>query len=180
MNRGQFPANAGTAPRFRASREVPAGAPIHQSLVNPVLIMGMERKPAISLLTTVAALFLGPGLHVYTFAWATLLLLVGTYALVKLAQFDPQMDDVLVRYAAYDRVYDPEAPATCISHGGAYGTRRSRCWPALRGQRCQPQGKYDLQRTPTTQIQAHREAWDAGTHALFAPGGAGHHCAQRR
>jgi hypothetical protein len=59
----------------------------------------------------VAALFLGPGLHVYTFAWATLLLLVGTYALVKLAQFDPQMDDVLVRYAAYDRVYDPEAPA---------------------------------------------------------------------
>jgi hypothetical protein len=49
MNRGQFPASAGTAPRFRAAREVPAGAPIHQSLVNPVLIMGMERKPAISL-----------------------------------------------------------------------------------------------------------------------------------
>jgi type IV secretory pathway TrbD component len=111
MNGGQSPASAGAAPRFRTAREVPAGAPIHQSLVNPVLIMGMERKPAISLLTTVAALFLGPGIHLYTFAWATALLVIGTYALGKLAQIDPQMDDVLVRFASYDRVYDPEAPA---------------------------------------------------------------------
>jgi type IV secretory pathway TrbD component len=111
MNGGQSSVSAGTAPRPRTAREVPAGAPIHQSLVNPVLIMGMERKPAISLLTTVAALFLGPGIHIYTFAWATALLVIGTYALGKLAQIDPQMDDVLVRYAGYDRVYDPEAPA---------------------------------------------------------------------
>jgi type IV secretory pathway TrbD component len=114
MSGGQSSVNAGTAPRFRTTREVPAGAPIHQSLVNPVLIMGMERKPAISLLTTVAALFLGPGIHIYTFAWATLLLLVGTYALSKLAQTDPQMDDVLVRYSTYDRIYDPEAPADVL------------------------------------------------------------------
>jgi type IV secretory pathway TrbD component len=111
MSGGQSSANAGAAPRFHTTREVPAGAPIHQSLVNPVLIMGMERKPAISLLTTVAALFLGPGIHLYTFAWATVLLIAGTYALGKLAQMDPQMDDVLVRYGSYDRVYDPEAPA---------------------------------------------------------------------
>jgi hypothetical protein len=58
--------------------------------------MGMERSPGISLLIVIVTLILGPGFHVYTIALAVVLLIVGTYALGKLAQ--------------YDRVYDAESP----------------------------------------------------------------------
>jgi type IV secretory pathway TrbD component len=86
------------------------GAPIHQSLVNPILIAGMEWRLAVSLFIIAGALIFGPGFHVYTLAEAGILLTVGPYALGKLAQYDAQFEDVLLRYWNYDRVYDAESP----------------------------------------------------------------------
>lgn len=110
MSTGQSTALAGAALRLRTARATPIGAPIHQSLVNPILIMGMERGPALTLLITVAALILGPGLHIYTIAIAMVLLIVGRIALAKLAEYDPQCEALLIRYSTYDRVYDAESP----------------------------------------------------------------------
>jgi type IV secretory pathway TrbD component len=72
--------------------------------------MGMERSPGISLLIVIVTLILGPGFHVYTIALAVVLLIVGTYALGKLAQYDPEFEAILIRYETYDRVYDAESP----------------------------------------------------------------------
>jgi type IV secretory pathway TrbD component len=110
MSTGQSTAPAGAALRLRTARATPIGAPIHQSLVNPILLMGMERGPGATLLITVVTLILGPGIHIYTVAIAVALLIVGTYALGKLAEYDPQCEAVMIRYAAYDRVYEAESP----------------------------------------------------------------------
>lgn len=110
MNTGQSAVQAGAALRLRTARATPIGAPIHQSLVNPILIMGMERGPAITLLTAIVTLFLGPGIHPYTVAIAVVLLIVGPWALAKLAEYDPQCEAILIRYSTYDRVYDAESP----------------------------------------------------------------------
>jgi type IV secretory pathway TrbD component len=55
---GQSSANTGAALRLRTTRAAPIGAPIHQSLVNPVLIAGMEREPAITLGIAIVTLIL--------------------------------------------------------------------------------------------------------------------------
>ena len=110
MSTGQSAVSAGAALRLRTARATPIGAPIHQSLVNPILIMGMERGPALSLLITVGAEILGPGIHTYSIAIAVALLIVGRWALAKLAEYDPQCQAVLIRYSTYDRVYEAETP----------------------------------------------------------------------
>jgi type IV secretory pathway TrbD component len=110
MSTGQSTAPAGAALRLRTARATPIGAPIHRSLVNPILIMGMERGPALTLLITVAALILGPGIHVYTIAIAVALLIVGRWLLGKLAEHDSQCEAILIRYVAYDRIYEAESP----------------------------------------------------------------------
>jgi type IV secretory pathway TrbD component len=110
MSTGQSTAPAGAALRLRTARATPIGAPIHQSLVNPILIMGMERSPALTLLITVGAEILGPGIHFYTIAIAVALLLGGRWALGKLAEYDPQAEAILIRYSTYDRIYDAESP----------------------------------------------------------------------
>jgi type IV secretory pathway TrbD component len=75
-----------------------------------VLIAGMEREPALTLLIAVVTLILGPGFHTYTLALAAGLLVIGPYALAKLANYDPQFEAIFLRYAAYDRVYDADVP----------------------------------------------------------------------
>jgi type IV secretory pathway TrbD component len=110
MSAGQSTAPAGAALRLRAARATPIGAPIHQSLVNPILVMGMERGPGVTLLTTVAALILGPGIHTYTIVIAVLLLIFGRWALGKLAEYDPECEALLIRYSTYARVYEAESP----------------------------------------------------------------------
>jgi hypothetical protein len=70
----------------------------------------MERGPALSLLITVGALILGPGIHIYTIVIALVLLIVGRWALVKLAEYDPQCEAILIRYSTYDWVYEAESP----------------------------------------------------------------------
>ncbi len=119
MSTGQSTAPAGAALRLRTARATPIGAPIHQSLVNPILIMGMERGPGLTLLVTVATLIFGPGFHVYTLTAAVVLLFVGPWALAKLAQYDPQCEAILIRYSTYDRVYEAESPL------GVYESLRS-------------------------------------------------------
>jgi type IV secretory pathway TrbD component len=110
MSTRQSTAPAGAALRLRTARATPIGAPIHQSLVNPILIMGMERGPALTLLITVGAEILGPGIHIYTIAIAVVLLIAGRWALAKLAEYDPQCEAILLRYEAYDWVYEAESP----------------------------------------------------------------------
>ncbi len=107
---GQSSANPGAALRLRTARAAPIGAPIHQSLVNPVLIAGMEREPAITLGIAIVTLILGPGLHIYTLSLAGGLLLVGPWCLAKLANYDAQFEAIMLRYGAYDRVYDADVP----------------------------------------------------------------------
>jgi type IV secretory pathway TrbD component len=126
---GQSTVNAGAALRLRSTRAAPIGAPIHQSLVNPVLIAGMEREPALTLLIAVVTLILGPGFHTYTLALAVGLLVIGPYALAKLANYDAQFEAIILRYAAYDRVYDADVPY--------YPERASliESWTSLTGQR---------------------------------------------
>jgi hypothetical protein len=70
----------------------------------------MERRPALTLLIAIVTLIIGPGIHSYTLAIAIGLLLAGPVALGKLAEYDPQFEDVILRYAAYDRIYDAESP----------------------------------------------------------------------
>ena len=89
----------------------PLGAPIHRSLAEPILLGGMERKPALTLFIAAAVVALGAGLHWYTLVIAALLLTLGPYGLGKLAAYDPQLEQVLWRYASYQPVYDAEAPA---------------------------------------------------------------------
>ena len=92
------------------NREPPVGAPMHRSLTEPVLIMGMERKPALMLFIAAAAL-LSLGLQWYTLILAASLLLGGPLVLRKLAAYDAQFEAVIRRYASYQAVYEPEAPA---------------------------------------------------------------------
>jgi type IV secretory pathway TrbD component len=89
----------------------PLGAPIHRSLAEPILLAGMERKPALTLFILAAVVALGAGLHWYTLLCAALLLTLGPYCLGKLATYDPQFEQVIWRYASYQAVYDAEAPA---------------------------------------------------------------------
>ena len=110
MNSGQ-PSSAGNGPAL--------GAPIHRSLAEPILLGGMERKPALTLFIAAAVVALGAGLHWYTLVIAALLLTLGPYGLGKLAAYDPQLEQVLWRYASYQPVYHAEAPA------GARGLSRA-------------------------------------------------------
>jgi type IV secretory pathway TrbD component len=93
------------------TRETPAGAPVHRALVDPILIAGMERRAALTLFIAAAALIGGGGLHWYTLVCAALLLGLGSYALGKLAAYDPQFEQIVQRYAGYHAVYDAESPA---------------------------------------------------------------------
>jgi type IV secretory pathway TrbD component len=79
---------------------------VHQSLVNPVLIMGMERDPAVWLGLAVAVLLV-------CWRWYTIVLAVavgigGWWALGSLATYDPQFIRIFGRYLRYDLIYDPE------------------------------------------------------------------------
>lgn len=71
--------------------EQPLGAPIHRSLAEPILLAGMERKPALTLFIAAAVVALGAGLHWYTLVCGAVLLTLGPYALGKLAAYDPQL-----------------------------------------------------------------------------------------
>jgi type IV secretory pathway TrbD component len=89
----------------------PIGAPIHKSLTEPELLAGMERMPAIHLFLIVIAILAGGGIDWYTLLLAAVLLVAGSYALRKLAGFDPQFERVAWRYSSYALVYDAETPA---------------------------------------------------------------------
>lgn len=82
---------------------------IHQSLVQPVLLAGAERSPAIANWITAAALILGAGLHWYTIAIGALLLTIGHWVLVQAAKFDPQLSRVYVRHIHQQDFYPARA-----------------------------------------------------------------------
>ena len=83
------------------------GAPIHQSLVNPILLAGMERGPAITIFIAAAAL-IAARIEWYTVLLAVVLLTVVPYGLRQLADYDPQFEMIVKRYMAYQPVYEAE------------------------------------------------------------------------
>jgi type IV secretory pathway TrbD component len=93
------------------NNQKPIGAPIHRSLTEPELLMGMERTPAVHLCLMVIAILAAGGIDWYTLVLAALLLFGGGYALRKLASYDPQFERVAWRYSSYAPVYDAETPA---------------------------------------------------------------------
>ena len=86
------------------------GAPIHQSLVNPILLAGMERGPAITIFIAAAAL-IAARIEWYTVLLAAVLLTVVPYGLRQLADYDPQFEMIVKRYMAYQPVYEAESTA---------------------------------------------------------------------
>jgi hypothetical protein len=69
----------------------------------------------------VAAILTAGGIDWYTVALGLALLFGGSYALRKLASYDPQFERVIWRYSSYALVYDAETPAATRS--GFFGRR---------------------------------------------------------
>ena len=90
--------------------KTPIGAPIHRSLVQPILIAGMAWKPAVLVFLAAVAL-IASGLHWYTITLAGLEVVLGGLAVRKLTAWDPQFEQVLQRYVTYRRAYAAEALA---------------------------------------------------------------------
>src|SRR5271155_1935781 len=88
---------------------------IHQSLTRPILLAGAERPLAISNWITAAALIFGGGLHWYTVAMGAFLLIIGHWALVQAAKFDPQLSQVYIRHIRYQDYYPARAPIATAS-----------------------------------------------------------------
>jgi len=87
-----------------------AGAPIHRSLVEPVLLMGMERSLAQMVFIAAAVCLSGAvGFHWWTIATGVGLLTIAPVGLVQLAKYDPDFERVFWRWLKYQRVYEAEA-----------------------------------------------------------------------
>lgn len=87
-------------------------APLHPSLLRPVLLAGAERELVIVNTITVFALVFGLGPHPVALATAALLATAGHSLLVLAAGFDPQMLRVYSRHIRYQGFY----PARALFH----------------------------------------------------------------
>ena len=90
-------------------------APVHMSLVRPILIAGAERRIVILAATLVAVLLLGIGLYPATIG-ASLVVAFGIHPfLVRAGRKDPQALAVYARSLSYQTFYPraahPGAPA---------------------------------------------------------------------
>lgn len=81
---------------------------VHQSLVVPNLVWGVERPLALVVLITSAALVFGIGFKLETLAIAAVLMTAGMGGLRIVAKYDPQFSAVYLRHLTYQHVY----PAT--------------------------------------------------------------------
>lgn len=84
--------------------------PLRKSLLTPVLLFGVDRRVATSLLTMACLLAFGFRLNLVTPTLAVLLLTVGLPALRRLARRDPWFFRVLGRHTRVSGFYPPLAP----------------------------------------------------------------------
>jgi type IV secretory pathway TrbD component len=92
----------------------PLSAPLHASLVTPILIAGVERRFAILEGGLLAILLLAIGVHVQTLALSGLVFFVLHPLLQKAAKRDAQGFDLYVRSLRFQSFYPalahPDAP----------------------------------------------------------------------
>jgi type IV secretory pathway TrbD component len=86
----------------------PRLVPIHQSFLQPLLILGVERELLVITAILAATLVFSFG-NAYLAVVGALLWLVTLPVLQRLAKVDPQMSRVYVRHACYAR-YFPAHP----------------------------------------------------------------------
>lgn len=87
----------------------PLFAPVHSSLVTPILIAGVERRFAILEGGLLAVLLLAIGIHLQTLAAAAVVVFVGHPLLQKIAKRDAQGFDVYVRSLRFQSFYPAQA-----------------------------------------------------------------------
>jgi type IV secretory pathway TrbD component len=87
----------------------PLAAPVHTSLVTPILIAGVERRFAILEGGLLAVLLLAIGVHVQTLALVGLVLFVVHPLLQKAAKRDAQGFDLYVRSLRFQSFYPAQA-----------------------------------------------------------------------
>jgi type IV secretory pathway TrbD component len=103
----------------------PLVAPIHQALVTPILIAGVERRFAILEGGLLAVLLLAIGLHVQTLTLAALVVFVVHPLLQKAAKRDAQGFDLYVRSLGLQSFYPAQAhPAAPTLDRPAFDRRR--------------------------------------------------------
>lgn len=78
---------------------------IHPSLIRPILLAGADRNLVMINMTCVATLIFGVGIHWMTLFLALTFALVGHFALVKLAKFDPLFLPLYLRHIRYRDFY---------------------------------------------------------------------------
>jgi type IV secretion system protein VirB3 len=89
----------------------PRRAPIHTSLIRPLLLAGAERELVLVNGTMIAALIFGVGFHWVSLTSAALLATVGHWGLTRAAKFDPRLSRIYVRHVRY-QIYYPARPST--------------------------------------------------------------------
>ena len=86
-------------------------APIHPSLIRPLLLAGAERELVLVNGTLIAALLFGVGFHWVSLTIAGLLATGGHWALTRAAKYDPRLSRIYVRHVRYQPYY-PARPLT--------------------------------------------------------------------
>src|SRR5438445_12710888 len=79
----------------------PRRAPIHPSLIRPLLLGGAERELVLVNGTIIAALIFGVGFHWVSLTIAGLLATSGHWALSRAAKYDPRLSRIYVRHVPY-------------------------------------------------------------------------------
>ena len=97
----------------------PRRAPIHPSLIRPLLLAGAERELVLMNGTIIAALIFGVGFHWVSLTIAALLATVGHWGLIRAAKFDPRLSRIYVRHVRY-QVYYPARPSTASPAAWVY------------------------------------------------------------
>jgi type IV secretory pathway TrbD component len=97
----------------------PRRAPIHPSLMRPLLLAGAERELVLMNGTIIAALIFGVGFHWVSLTIAALLATVGHWGLTRAAKFDPRLSRIYVRHVRY-QVYYPARPSTASPPAWVY------------------------------------------------------------
>jgi len=77
-------------------------APVHRSLIRPMLLMGGERE-LVLMLAMVAGIFILSLFQVWAAITGVLIWMVGVFFLQRMGEHDPKLSKVFVRLLKYSR-----------------------------------------------------------------------------
>ena len=97
----------------------PRRAPIHPSLIRPLLLGGAERELVLLNGTIIAALIFGVGFHWVSLTIAALLATIGHWALTRAAKYDARLIRIYVRHVRYQPYY-PARPLSAAPPAWVY------------------------------------------------------------